>query len=146
MRRHLVIAAGVVVALVLLALAAGAWLRDSPTEGGSDGPVIPLGEDWSSYPTAEVTGPLTLVDGCLLLNDDVVFWPHGATWDEDRQAVVFGGDVEVADPAPVGADFAGGGGFFSAENVEDLDSLDADALLRCQRETGAAGFVFAYPG
>lgn len=145
MRRHIAIAAGVVVVLVLVALAANAWLRDSPADGQVDGPVVALGEGWSSYPTAQVSGTLTLVDGCLLLGDSVVFWPHGTTWDEDRQEVGFGGDFEDADPAPVGAEFTGGGGFYSAANVRGLESLDADALTGCQPETDADGFVFAYP-
>lgn len=145
MRRHIVIAAVVVVALVLAALAANAWLRGSPTEGQVDGPVVAIGEDWDDYPVAQVSGTLTLVDGCLLLGDAVVFWPHGTTWDEDRREVGFGGDFEDAAPAVVGAEFTGGGGFYSAANVRGLESLDADALIGCQRGPDADGFVLAYP-
>jgi hypothetical protein len=52
------LAVGIAGALVLVVLVANATLRDD--EGGTDGPVTSLGEGWNGYPTAEVTGRLTL--------------------------------------------------------------------------------------
>src|SRR6476620_1544674 len=136
---------GVVGALALLALIANASRGAADLEGHTDGPVISLGEDWNAYPTAQVTGRIALVDDCLLLDASVVFWPHQTTWDEGRQAVEFSGDFEASAPASVGEKFTGGGGYYSAEDVRGMKSLDAEAVLRCMRETDADGVVFAYP-
>jgi hypothetical protein len=86
------------------------------------------------------------VDDCLLIGGSVVFWPHGTTWDEDREAVEFGGDFDGLPPAAVGERFTGGGGgSYSADNVSGLEGFDAEPILRCQRETGADAIVLAYP-
>jgi len=140
------LAVGVVVLLALLALVVNASLGDADVEGQTDGPVISIGEDWDGYPTAQVTGRLALVDDCLLVGSTVVFWPHETTWDQDRQAVEFGGDFEGSASASVGEQFVGGGGFYSADDVRGLESLNAEAVVRCIRETGAHNAAFAYPG
>jgi hypothetical protein len=137
---------GVVAVLALLALVVDASLGDAEVDGQTDGPVISIGEDWDAYPTAEVIGRIALVDDCLLVGTSVVFWPHGTTWEQDRDAVVFGGDFEGSASASVGEEFSGGGGFYSAANVRGLKSLDAEAVVRCMHETGANDAVFAYPG
>ena len=139
------LAVGVVGALAVLALVANASLGDAGVGGQTDGPVISLGEDWNAYPTAMVTGRISLVDDCLRLGTSVVFWPHQTRWDEDRQAVEFGGDFGASRAAPLGEKFSGGGGFYSAEDIRGMKSLDDQAVLRCIRETGADGAVFAYP-
>lgn len=92
-----------------------------------------------------MSGPLTLVDGCLLLGDEVVFWPRGTTWDEDAQAVTFGGAFDDAPDAVVSEEFTGGGGHYSVANVDGLPSLDADVVRQCVEATGAAGVVVAVP-
>jgi hypothetical protein len=140
------LAAGVVAVLALLVLVVDASLGDTDVEGHTDGPVIAIDEDWDAYPTAQVTGRLALVDDCMLLGSSVVFWPHETTWDQDQQAIGFGGDFEGSVSASVGQKFTGGGGSYSAANVRGLKSLDAEAVIRCIRETGANDVVFAYPG
>ncbi len=101
--------------------------------------------EWNAHPTALVTGRIALEDGCLLLGDSVVFWPQGTTWDDERQSIEFGGDFETSAPTAVGEEYTGSGGSYSARNLEGLVGLDAETLLRCIRETGADGAVFAYP-
>lgn len=144
--RHGALASAVVCGLAVLALIVNALLGNREVAGETDGPVISLGEDWNALPTALVTGRITLVDGCLLVGDSVVFWPAQTTWDEERQAVEFGGDFEVSAAASLGEEFTGGGGFYSEDNVRRMGSLDVDAVFRCLRETGTDGAVFAYPG
>jgi hypothetical protein len=127
---------------VVLVVAAGAvWvgtaLRDG--EGTVDGPVIAA--DWDAYPTAEVTGRLRLVDGCLLIDRSVVFWAEGTSWDAANEAVVF----EDADPVHVGAEFSGGGGYYSDIDVDGLDGVDVDAVHECARRTGSSDAVIATP-
>lgn len=130
---------------LLVCLGTGLWpgarAADGPVDGAADGPVIANAEDWNGQPLAQVEGELALVDGCLLLGADVVFWPHGTSWDEERQAV----QVEGAAVAVVGETFRGGGGYYSTENVRGLPGVDADAIARCVRDTRATGAVFAYP-
>jgi hypothetical protein len=143
--RHGGIALGVVGGLVLVVLAAGSPFDDDP-EGQTDGPVIAFGEDSDAYPTALVTGRLELVDGCLTVGGAAVFWPYETTWDEGQQEVRFGGDFEHEPPVAVGDEFRGGGGFYSAANVKDMESLDGTAIARCMRATGLKEVVYAYPG
>lgn len=139
------LAAGVVGALVLVALIANASLGDSDANGQTDGPVISLGDEWNAYPLALVNGRLSLVNGCLLVGDSVAFWPYETTWDDGQQAVEFGGDFGSSSVAPVGEEFTGAGGFYSPDNIRDMESLDDQAVLRCIRDTGAEGAVFVYP-
>ena len=146
MARHIAIGAGVLGALALVGVASAVGPLGGPSEGEPDGPVIPIGEDWDDYPTAEVTGKLTLDDDCLLIAGTVVFWPEGTTWDEDAQAVEFGGDFDGAPDAPVGEEFTGGGGSYSLANVEGLEAVDAVAVGQCIESTGSNGAVMAYPG
>ena len=141
--RHLVLASVGVAALALVAVVARVSMG-AGLEGGN-GPVITLDDGWNAYPTAMVAGRLDLRDGCLLLGDEVVFWPHHTTWDADRQAVQFDGDFRGAAPAHVGQEFSGGGGFFSSEDLRRTDGVDVDSLLRCVRATNADGAVLAYP-
>ncbi|MBZ5740285.1 hypothetical protein [Nocardioides mangrovi] len=145
MRRAVGVGAAAVGVAAVLVAALVVGLGGSDNSGTTDGPVITLAGDWDGYPAAEVTGRLTLVDGCLLLGRSVVFWPHGASWDADEQAVEFGGDFDDSTAVTVGAMFTGGGGFFSAGTLSRLTSIDADALLRCVRTTGADDTVMAYP-
>jgi hypothetical protein len=75
----------------------------------------------------------------------VVFWPHQTRWDEERQAVEFGGDFDSSPAISVGEEFTGGGGFYSPGNIRDMESLDDQAVLRCIGDTQAEGAVFVYP-
>jgi hypothetical protein len=130
-RRPLSVLLGVIVALVLWAVA------DGPGSSVS-GPVIAV--DWDAYPAGEVSGRLTLVDGCLYLDDAAAFWARGTTWDAARNAVVF----ERADAVTVGEIFAGGGGHYYARDLLDgLDGLDVDAVMACMRRAGTDEAVVA---
>ncbi|GAA1147144.1 hypothetical protein [Nocardioides aquiterrae] len=129
-------------AAVVLVLAAGAsWIAVAvlhDDEATVDGPVIAVA-GWDGYPTAEVRGQLRLVDGCLLIDDAVVFWEEGTSWDAAHEAVEF----EDADPVPVGAQFSGGGGYYMGGDVDGLDGVDHDAVEECLRRTGARDAVVA---
>jgi hypothetical protein len=129
-RRPLSVLLGVIVALVLWAVA------DGPGSSVS-GPVIAV--DWDAYPAGEISGRLTLVDGCLYVGDAAVFWARGTSWDAARQAVVF----ERAGAVRVGKNFAGGGGYYSGDQLDGLDGLDVDAVTECLRLAGTDEAVVA---
>lgn len=131
----------VVALAVLVALSCGLWPGARAADDAAGGPVIANAGAWNGLPMAELRGEVALAGGCLLLGGDVVFWPDGASWDAERQAV----EVDGAAVAVVGESFRGGGGHFSLEQVRGLDGIDADAIARCLQETGAPGVVFAYP-
>ena len=109
----------------------------------SDGPVITPAEPWESYPLAEVGGDLVLREGCLLLGDELVFWPHGTTFDESAGSVVFADGPS----AVVGTSFTGGGGHYPAgtDFTAWLGAETGEAISACQQSTGVSGVVFAYP-
>jgi hypothetical protein len=147
MRPGIVIAAA---ALAVAVLAAGVWAfsPDGSADGRADdeggpGPVITADEPWNGYPGAQVDGLLVLRDDCLLLGDDIVFWPYGTTWDATAQAVVFVGHP----PAPVGEVFKGGGGEYGPEvDFESLVGTEAgDAIRSCLRKTDSPGVLVATP-
>ena len=112
-------------------------------EAKVDGPVITVG-GWNSYPTAQVTGRLRLVHGCLLIGESVAFWAAGTSWDAENQAV----QLEDAGSVRVGDDFSGGGGYYSGDaldGLDGLDGLDAAAVTDCLRRTGSDNAVIATP-
>lgn len=132
----------VITGAVALAVAGGAvWLGTAGRDDGQgsvDGPVIAVA-GWNSYPAAEIRGELRLVEGCLLIDQAVVLWEEGTSWDAADEAVVF----ENADPVRVGAEFTGGGGHYTAADVGDLGGLDTDAVDECLRRTGSNDAVIA---
>lgn len=105
-------------------------------------PVITPQDDWEAVPAAEVNGPLVLEEGCLLLDADVVFWPHGSRWDSSARAVV----LEGGQRARVGETFKGGGGSYGTDTdfPELVGDEAAGAISRCVAATGATEVVFAY--
>jgi hypothetical protein len=111
---------------------------DPASQGGS--PVIAV-QGWDGYPTAEVIGPLRLVDGCLLVGDAVAFWPDGTSWDAATRSVVF----ESAEPVAVGEQFTGGGGYYTKGNLDGLDGLDVDSVVECLDRTDSVEVVLATP-
>lgn len=113
---------------------------ESETKDAAQSPVIAV-HDWNGYPTAEVSGLLRLIDGCLLVGDSVAFWAEGASWDATTQSVVF----EAADPVHVGEEFSGGGGYFNRDNLEDLNGLDVDSVIECLDRTDSVESVIATP-
>ena len=134
----------VIAGVVLVLLFAGCSEHADPesTEGGpaQSGPVIAV-EGWNSYPEAEVVDELRLVDGCLLIDDSVVFWADGTTWDAAKKAVVF----ETADPVRVGEVFSGGGGGYAKSNLDGLDGLEVQAVKKCLVRTRSKTAVVAAP-
>lgn len=107
-------------------------------DGTTDGPVIVVA-GWNAYPTAEVRGQLRLVDGCLLIDDAVVFWAEGTSWDAAHETVRF----EDADAVHLGAAFSGGGGYYTGEEIDGLEGVDLDAVHACLRRTRASAAVIA---
>lgn len=140
MRRPRVITSAVVLLVGALAIWVGTAVVGDGDEAKTDGPVIAVG-GWDSYPTAQITGQLRLVQGCLLIGDSVVFWAAGTSWDAENQAVEF----EDAEPVHVGDNFSGGGGHYSAENLDGLHGVDAEAVSTCLRRTGSDDAVIATP-
>jgi hypothetical protein len=130
----------VVLAVGALALWAGAKAVGDGDAGTTDGAVIAV-SGWNAYPTAQVTGQLRLVRGCLLIDESVAFWAAGTSWDAEHQAVEF----EDAAPVRVGETFSGGGGHYSRGNLEGLNGLDAAAVLDCLHRTGSDDAVIATP-
>ncbi|KRF06457.1 hypothetical protein ASG88_20125 [Nocardioides sp. Soil777] len=133
-------------ALAVLLLSASGCGAQRPTEepvDSSGGPVITPAEPWESYPLAEVGGDLALREGCLLLGDELVFWPHGTTFDESAGSVVFADGP----PAVVGTSFTGGGGHYPAgtDFTAWLGAETGEAISACQQSTGVSRVVFAYP-
>jgi hypothetical protein len=136
----------------LVALAA-VLLVGCGTDGGNSsieaaGPVITRVVDSKiPYPSAGLSGRLSLRDGCLMLGEGVVFWPAGTSWDGARGEVVFGGDFHGSPNARVDVTFTGGGGLVALEDdLSGLLSKDAEATLReCINKTGATHAVLAYP-
>lgn len=148
MSRTRIINAGVVLLLAVVAIwVAVSLLRDD--EGSTDGPVI-AHKDWNGYPDALVVGTLHLDGGCLMVDDGVVFWPSGTSWDAEEQAVVFGGDFGDAPDAKVGDHFEGGGAYY--ESNRDHSTLGevageraGDAVTRCLEKTMAQKAIAAHP-
>lgn len=133
----------IIVALLLQMSACGADGAAPESADSVDGPVITPAEPWESYPLAEVGGDLVLREGCLLLGDELVFWPHGTTFDESAGSVVFADGPS----AVVGTSFTGGGGHYPAGTDFSawLGAETGEAISACQQSTGVSGVVFAYP-
>ncbi|HWM04295.1 MAG TPA: hypothetical protein VNP92_18315 [Actinophytocola sp.] len=110
---------------------------------GVDGPVIAAVKDQDAFMEAVVGGQLRLVDGCLLLGDTVVTWPHKTTWDQERNAVVFAGDFEGYAEVDVGEVFRGAGGY--VDEPAELSPEGEEAIRRCWTATRTSGLVVAHP-
>ncbi|MFM6847473.1 MAG: hypothetical protein ACKOVB_00010 [Terrabacter sp.] len=131
----------VVAALGVLGAGAACSSGQGPgTEGDGQSPVIAV-RDWNSYPTAEIAGRLSLVDGCLLVGDSVAFWADGTSWDAGGRSVVFESGAEVE----LGGRFSGGGGHYSEGDLDGLDGVDVTAVLDCLDRTGLVDAVVAVP-
>ena len=73
---------------------------------------------------ALIEGTLTLSEGCLLIGEYPVIWPHGTTWDGESQVVELPDGQVVAD----GDRLRGGGGF---PYLSDLQARVAEPLSHC---------------
>jgi hypothetical protein len=137
--------AGLAALAVLLLSTSGCGAQRATQESvdSSGGPVITPAEPWESYPLAEVGGYLALRERCLLLGDELVFWPHGTTFDEAAGSVVF----TEGPRAVVGAHFSGGGAHYLAgtDFTTWLGAETGEAISACQQSTGVSGVVFAHP-
>ena len=140
MRRSRALSSAVVAVAGALAVWAGTAAVGDGDDAKTDGPVIAV-EGWNSYPTAQITGRLRLVQGCLLIGESVVFWAAGTSWDAEDQEVEF----EDAEAVRVGENFTGGGGYYSETNLEGLDGVDAEAVSACLHRTGSDDAVTATP-
>ena len=140
MHRARVISSAVGLCVGALAIWVGTAALGDGDEPVKDGPVIAV-VGWDSYPAGQVSGRLRLVDGCLLIDESVVFWAAGTSWDAENESVVF----EGAEPVRVGDDFSGGGGRYSGGDIDGLDGVDVEAVSECLRRTGSDDAVVATP-
>ena len=136
--------AGVAALLSGLVLVGVTACGSNDPEGAQTGPVITIHDEWDSYPTALIAGPLSETYGCLLIHGRVVFWPKGTTWDADAKAVIETDGTKVA----VGERFVGGGG--SSDPGTDFRDLlgSSDAAQRiatCVEKSSAEGVLVATP-
>lgn len=133
----------------------GTWLWLLPCSGvllgcatsepaNSDDPVITRVVDARiPVPAAGIEGRLSIREGCLMIDDAVVFWPAGTTWDDHERRVIF----EDGSSASVDADFTGGGGSWGlGDDLSGVLDQDAEAAVRdCMTRSGATSAVLTYP-
>lgn len=105
------------------------------TSLATNGPVIALAEEWSDYPYARYdNASLSVRDGCLLVDGDVAFWPHGTSWDPTTSEVVISDDTRLSlDDKPD----LGGGAYSLNTNWSWLGSAVANRVEGCLEKTGA---------
>jgi hypothetical protein len=127
--------------LAVLTLAGGCGSDPSTSsEADQSGPVIAAAKDWNSFAAAQMTGQLVESSGCLMLDDQVVFWTHGASWDAESKSVVLRNGTRV----PVDGSFTGNGASYDigADFADLLNSSSAaKRLTACIERTGATGVV-----
>lgn len=134
--------------LTLAMLLVGCGTQAANSSAGVASPVITRVADSNiPYPLAELSGRLSLRDGCLMIGDGVLFWPAETSWDGAKREVVFGGDFHGSPNARVDSTFTGGGGVFALEDhLSGVLSTGAEAALReCINKTGATHALLAYP-
>ena len=88
---------------------------------------------------------LALTEGCLTIDNFVAVFPYGTSWDEDEQAVAFGGDFEDSHSVRVGETFRGGGGYYEGNVRTAFVDVVQDAVDACLEATGFKGVVLAHP-
>jgi len=118
------------------------WSLIGDDEGYTDGSVISLG-DQDDHDTAEVAGTLRMENGCLLVDDDVVFFTVDSSWDQEEDSVAF----DDAPDVEVGGHFQGGGGYYQRGDLARLveDEVVREAVLKCLAATGSQTAVAAHP-
>jgi hypothetical protein len=117
--------------------------RDLSAHYDETAPVIALPEPWEAIPDALISGTLQLVEECLLLDDVVVVWPHGTTWDDSSDTVV-ASDFEFG----LGDIVTGGGGAMPDIGPDSSDRYGEDgvaAITSCMSRTGSDGVVIVFP-
>ncbi len=136
------------IAVVVVVLSLIAWIVVEvldEEEASTDGPVI-ANEGANGYDTAGVTGSLRLRNGCLTIDEWVVVFPYGTSWDADDQAVEFGGEFDDSESVSVGATFRGGGGYYEGNARTAFVDVVQEAVDACIEATGLSGVVLAHPG
>ena len=131
---------------LLGAIAVNVWAdgqRDLSAHYDETAPVIALPEPWEAIPGALISGTLQLVEGCLMLDDLVVVWPHGTTWDDSSDTVV-APDIKFG----LGDIVTGGGGAMPDIGPDSSDTYSedgVDAITSCMSRTGSDGVVVVFP-
>ena len=121
--RRLAAASLLYVALVAACGDAGSAGDDPGPEG--NGPVVAHPDEGDGDGMqALIEGPLTLSKGCLLVGEYPVIWPHGTTWNAERQTVELPDGHVVAE----GDRVRGGGGY---PHLSDLEAHFAEPLADC---------------
>lgn len=100
----------VLVLLVAAALVGGGawWWSGRPSTVQAGGTTVLIGERAWAGDEANIAGDLTVVDGCLGLNDYVVVWPHGTDVVRDDPLTL---DVPGRGEIGLGDEVALAGGF-----------------------------------
>lgn len=133
------------ICLALIALILTASLQGCARD--ASGPVIVMEKSGDRpYPTARIQGSLLLEDGCLMIDQAVVFWPPETSWSAENDEVVFGAVSKDLANASVDSTFTGGGGIFVGNDAAEVLNDDALAALNvCLDRSDASYAVLAYP-
>ena len=137
--------AGAVAALVLCLVSVAAVLNArGPTDPVIVGPLFAAGDDGDgSGMGAIVQGRLRLDDGCLLLDDIPVVWPHETGWDAVDKAVLLPGGERAA----IGERVTGGGGYLHVPSLAGEHNEEFAARLReCPTDRWGQVAVFNQTG
>lgn len=86
-----------------------------------------------AYPTAILTGRLTLQDGCLALDGFPTLWPAGSDWDEEEMTVVLADGSRLA----VGDQVEVGGGLVPPSVASNYSVTAQEPIDACMRSLGA---------
>lgn len=89
--------------------------------------------DGMEYPAADLTGLLTLNDGCLALDGSPTLWPAGSSWEQEEMTVVLadGSRLKVGDRVEVG------GGLVSPTVASNYSATAQKPIEACMRSLGA---------
>ena len=96
-------------------------------------PPIVVGEPSSTIPAAMVGGVVSIDGPCVYLVNSVsdarhvVVWPAGTRWESRRAEIVLPDGQRIVD----GATIDGGGGYYSVDNVPEVDQAAVDEITAC---------------
>ena len=136
----------VAVAALLLGVVSVAAVLNArgPTDPLIIGPVFAAGDDGDgSGMGAIVQGRLRLDDGCLLLDDIPIVWPHETGWDAVDKVILLPGGQQAA----IGDRVTGGGGYLHVQSLTgEYDDEFAARLRECPTDRWGQVAVFNQTG
>ena len=110
--------------LLLTLGACGDDANKQVAQANASGPVVAHYSGGGDGNAALIEGPLTMSEGCLMVGEYPVVWPHGTTWDPDQRAVLLSDGRVIA----LGDRVSGGGGY---PHLAELETKYADPLAKC---------------